>query len=226
MCKANSHTKDSNAKTLPNSCSKAARFVLENCGIHAEKSQYPCLKATIFMLEQHENHLQTPRNHAQELRNSYRNPTRMLSTPTESRADSASLLRIPNAQRARGVVFGNTEPVPRRASPRRATDPQTSKTTASIGVPAISQHHFTADTSIEPPERPAPLSRIASQSISGVTTSMDIAKYRLARPRHQPPSSHRKVAVCGAGQQLRITVAGRYRRLLSSNSAPPNRTTS
>lgn len=124
--------------------------------------------------------------------------------PTESRADSASLLRIPNAQRARGVVFGNTEPAPRRASPRRATDPQASKTTASIGVPAISQHHFTANISTEPPERSAPLSRIASQSISGVTTSMDIARYRLARPRHRPPSSHHKVAVCGARQQLRI----------------------
>ena len=124
--------------------------------------------------------------------------------PSKTRADSASLPRIPNAQHASGMIFDDAEPVPRRASPHRATDPQTSKTTASIGVPAISQHHFTANISIEPPERPAPLSRIASQSISGVTTSMDIARYRLARPRHRPPSLHHKVTVCGARQQVRI----------------------
>lgn len=169
----------------------------ENCVIHAGKSRYPCSNSTKSISKHRENHAQKPQN-------SRRNPTRVLSTPTESRADSASLLRIPNAQRARGVVFGNTEPAPRRASPRRATDPQASKTTASIGVPAISQHHFTANISTKPPERSAPLSRIASQSISGVTTSMDIARYRLARPRHRPPSSHHKVAVCGARQQLRI----------------------
>ena len=190
------------------------------------------------MLEQHEKHLQTPRKSCSKAAEftSKPNPS-VVDPPTESRADSASLLRIPNAQRARGVVFGNTEPAPRRASPRRATDPQASKTTASIGVPAISQHHFTANISTEPPERSAPLSRIASQSISGVTTSMDIAGYRLARPRHRPSSSHHKVAVCGARQQLRITkrrrrpsdlitATERCRRLLSSNSAPPNRTTS
>lgn len=122
MCKANSHTEDSNAKTLPNSCLEAARFVPENRGIHAGKSRYPCSKATIFMPEQHEKHLQTPRKSCSKAAEftSKPNPS-VVDPPTESRADSASLLRIPNAQRARGVVFGNTEPAPRRASPRRAT---------------------------------------------------------------------------------------------------------
>ena len=171
--------------------------MLESHDIHARKRRFSCPNSTKSISKHRENHAQKPQN-------SRRNPNRALSVPTESRADSASLLRIPNAQRARGMVFDDTEPVPRRASPHRATDPQTSKTTASIGVPAISQHHFTANISIEPPERPAPLSRIASQSISGVTTSMDIARYRLARPRHRPPSLHHKVTVCGARQQLRI----------------------
>ena len=116
MCKANSHAEDSNAKTLPNSCLKAARFVPESCGIHAGKPQYPCSKATIFMLEQHETISKHRENHAQELRNSCRNPTRTLSTPMESRADAASLLRIPNAQRARGVVFDDTKPAQHRAT--------------------------------------------------------------------------------------------------------------
>ena len=116
MCKANSHAEDSNAKTLPNSCLEAARFAPENCGIHAEKSQYPCSKATIFMPEQHETISKHRENHAQELRNSCRNPTRTLSTPMESRADAASLLRIPNAQRARGVVFDDAKPAQLRAT--------------------------------------------------------------------------------------------------------------
>ena len=72
------------------------------------------------MLEQHETISEHRENHAQELRNSCRNPTRTLSTPMESRADAASLLRIPNAQRARGVVFDDTKPAQRRASPHRA----------------------------------------------------------------------------------------------------------
>lgn len=37
-------------------------------------------------------------------------------SPTESRADAASLLQIPNAQHARGVVFDDTKPAPRRAT--------------------------------------------------------------------------------------------------------------
>ena len=41
--------------------------------------------------------------------------------PSKTRADSASLPRIPNAQHARGMIFDDTEPAPRRASPHRAT---------------------------------------------------------------------------------------------------------
>lgn len=172
------------------SCPKTAESMLESHDIHARTARKASPNTAKIMLTSRRIHVETQ--------------PECCRPPTESRADSASLLRIPNAQRARGVVFGNTEPAPRRASPRRATDPQASKTTASIGVPAISQHHFTANISTESPERSAPLSRIASQSISGVTTSMDIARYRPARPRHRPPSSHHKVAVCGARQQLRI----------------------
>lgn len=40
---------------------------------------------------------------------------------TESCADSASLPRIPNAQRASGMIFDGTKPAPRRASPHRVT---------------------------------------------------------------------------------------------------------
>ena len=121
MCKANSHTEDSNAKTLPSSCLETTKFVPENCGIHAGKSQYPCSKATIFMPEQHEKHLQTPRKSCSKAAEFTSKPKPDVAVPTESRADSASLLRIPNAQRARGMVFDDTEPAPCRASPLRAT---------------------------------------------------------------------------------------------------------
>ena len=120
MCKANSHTEDSNAKTLPNSCLEAARFVPENCGIHAGKSRYPCSKATIFMLEQHENHLQTPRKSCSKAAEFTSKPKPSVVGP-HGITRSASLPRIPNVQHASGMVFDDTEPAPRRASPHRAT---------------------------------------------------------------------------------------------------------
>ena len=121
MCKANSHTEDSNAKTLPNSClgprdscPKTAESMLESRDIHARRRRFSCPNSTKSISKHRENHAQKPQN-------SRRNPNRALSLPTESRADSASLLRIPNAQRARGMVFDDAEPAPRRASPHRAT---------------------------------------------------------------------------------------------------------
>ena len=74
MCKANSHTEDSNAKTLPNSCLKAARFMRESGRTHSQKRRYSCpnnMKTT----SKHR------KNHAPKLRNSCRNLAQMLSTP-------------------------------------------------------------------------------------------------------------------------------------------------
>ena len=65
MCKANSHTEDSNAKTLPNSCLEAARFMPESCGIHAGKSRYPCSKAAKSTQKLNPSVVDSPRNHAQ-----------------------------------------------------------------------------------------------------------------------------------------------------------------
>lgn len=88
---------------------KTAESMLKSRNIHARRRRFSCSNSTKTISKHRE-------NHAQELRNSCRNPTRTLSTPMESRADAASLLRIPNAQRARGVVFDDTKPAQRRAT--------------------------------------------------------------------------------------------------------------
>lgn len=152
MCKANSHAEDSNAKTLPNSCLEAARFAPENCGIHAEKSQYSCSKATIFMLEQHENHLQTPRKS--------RSKAADFTQKTNSSAvDPHGITRRrrfapANSQRAArsrgGFRRHQTSPAPRVATPRRR--PRINRATAPIGISTISQHRFTADCQHKPPD--------------------------------------------------------------------------
>lgn len=83
--------------------------MLESRDIHARRRRFSCPNSTKSISKHRENHAQKPQN-------SRRNPNRALSVPTESRTDSASLLRIPNAQRARGMVFDDTEPAPRRAT--------------------------------------------------------------------------------------------------------------
>ena len=77
MCKANSHTEDSNAKTLPNSCLKAARFMRESGRTHSQKRRFSCpnnMKTT----SKHR------KNHALKLRNSCRNLAQMSLNPLET----------------------------------------------------------------------------------------------------------------------------------------------
>ena len=77
MCKANSHTEDSNAKTLPNSCLKAARFMRESGRTHSQKRRYSCpnnMKTT----SKHR------KNHAPKLRNSCRNLAQISLNPLET----------------------------------------------------------------------------------------------------------------------------------------------
>ena len=88
---------------------KTAESMLKSRNIHARRRRFSCSNST-KIISKHR------KNHAQKLRNSRRKPTRTLSTPMESRADAASLLRIPNAQRARGVVFDDTKPAQLRAT--------------------------------------------------------------------------------------------------------------
>ena len=77
MCKANSHTEDSNAKTLPNSCLKAARFMRESGRTHSQQRRYSCpnnMKTT----SKHR------KNHAPKLRNSCRNLAQISLNPLET----------------------------------------------------------------------------------------------------------------------------------------------
>ena len=79
------------------------------------------------MLEGDDFHARTARNHLQTPRKSCSKAAEFTSKPKPSVVGphgitrSASLPRIPNVQHASGMVFDDTEPAPRRASPHRAT---------------------------------------------------------------------------------------------------------
>ena len=103
MCKANSHTEDSNAKTLPNSCLKAARFVPESRGIHTRKPRFSYLKATFFMPECCRIHAEAqtralsipPQNHAQMPPRSRESAARQHRTTSHHRRTPGSGAMVP-----------------------------------------------------------------------------------------------------------------------------------
>lgn len=127
------------------SCPKTAESMLKSRNIHARRRRFSCPNSTKIISKHRE-------NHAQELRNSYRNPTRMLSTP---HGITRGLRFAPaNSQRAahsRGG-FRRHQTSPARSVATSRHQPRINRTTASIGVSAISQHRFTADCQHKPPD--------------------------------------------------------------------------
>lgn len=88
---------------------KAAESMLESRNIHARRRRFSCSNSTKPSPNTAKIMLKSCGIHAET------QPERCR-PPMESRADAASLLRIPNAQRARGVLFDDTKPAQLRAT--------------------------------------------------------------------------------------------------------------